>query len=134
VPEQQVQDFQVQHGVQERRVLQPKHRALAARLAAATERQQRRQQYLQQQQLQQQGSRHGTWSPKVGADLALVCAELKLPQTLAPALSAAAAKGHISCNPGILLSQVRWCTLAMLGGRDCKYSVSSCVLPLHLPV
>lgn len=105
--QQQQQAEQQQQGVQERRVLQPKHRALAARLAAATERQQRRQQYQQRQQEQQHcGSRHGSWSPQVATDIVVVCQELKLPQALAAALSDAAARGQVSCNPGILLSQV----------------------------
>lgn len=108
--QQQAEQQQPQQGVQESKVLQPKHRALAARLAAATERQQRRQQYQQRQQEQQQqqhrGSRHGSWSPQVATDIAVVCQELKLPQALAAALSDAAARGQVSCNPGILLSQV----------------------------
>lgn len=93
------------------RCLQPKHKALAARLAAAAERQQRRQQRQLQEQghlheLQSNGGRHGSWSDQVGADIELVCKELKMPPSVAAALSRAAAKGHISCNPGILLSQV----------------------------
>lgn len=89
------------------RCLQPKHKALAARLAAAAERQQRRQQRQLQEQghlheLQSNGGRHGSWSDQVGADIELVCKELKMPPSVAAALSRAAAKGHISCNPGIL--------------------------------
>jgi len=93
------------------RSLQPKHKALAARLAAAAERQQRRRQRQIQEQRhlpkqQSTGGRHGSWSDQVAADLELVCKELKMPPSVAAALSRAAAKGHISCNPGILLSQV----------------------------
>jgi hypothetical protein len=43
----------------------------------------------------------------VADDIRVVCAELQLPQSVATALCAAAAKGQVSCNPGILLSQVR---------------------------
>lgn len=124
------------------RVLQPKHRALAARLAAAAERQQRRQQFAQQQQQQLQDdsststtsttSRHGVWSSKVAADIRVVCQELKLPQSVAAALCAAASKGHISCNPGILLSQVSSLVVSVVVGVRVEHSRGSCLSTAHM--
>jgi hypothetical protein len=92
------------------KVSQPRHRDLAARLAAATERQLRRQQYQQKQGLPAPNhhvDQAGARSAKVSADITSVCEELRLPNSVAAALASAAAKGHISCNPGVLLPQVR---------------------------
>lgn len=109
-PKQDIQQSQTDPQLRsDTRVLQPKHRALAARLAAATERQQRRQQFQQKQNslsLPQHSSRNGALSSKTAADIALVCEEIGLPSSVAAVLTTAAAKGSISRNPGVLLPQV----------------------------
>lgn len=65
------------------------------------------------------GDQAGTRTAKLSADIASVCEELQLPSSVAAALAAAAAKGHISGNPGVLLPQVRsWCMIkAVLASR-----------------
>jgi hypothetical protein len=73
-----------------------------------------------QQQQQRQGLRHlprngNVWSVDLQADVQAVCKEVGLPREVGAALAAAAAAGHVSANPGVLLSQVCDMVLLMWG-------------------
>lgn len=52
------------------------------------------------------GDLTGASTAKLSADVTSVCEELQLPSSVAAVLAAAAAKGRISSNPGVLLPQV----------------------------
>jgi hypothetical protein len=56
---------------------------------------------------QRASRRRMQWDARLQADILAVAAEAGLPRPTAEALAAAARKGHIASNPGILLCQVR---------------------------
>jgi hypothetical protein len=109
-PPPQQQQQQQQHTPATRRAgsviaaLLPAHAALAARLAAAAARSARA------AAVAGSTARHSPgWSANLQADVEAVCAECGLSPAAAASLVAAAVSRRLSCNPGVLLSQVSTC-------------------------